>query len=545
MTREARQQGRDPVAAWREVEKAAEIRASLLAFAEAGVAATYHACDVSDRVALARVLAEIRSSSGPIQGILHGAGVEAAARFERKEGSAVEATIAAKVDGAIALMAELRADPAPFFIGFGSISGRFGGLGQTDYSMASEMLCKLVQWFRAQRPDGAAVAIHWPAWDEIGMAMRPESKLALEMGGQRFMSPSEGIEHLCDEIVQRAPEGEVLLLDRAGTLDLDGTLPSPGQRRRYLRRRHALARLPLIEGLQQLDEDHAVVAELRFDPAQDPFLREHAHNGVPLLPAVIGVEAIAEAASLLAGGAGAVMLRDVEIVAGMRFFTGQPQQAQVHVVRHGDSLRCQLASDFHNRSGELIEPGRIHVRATAELDTRPALDRPAPDAAPAPAAWYEMRYRDQATARREGLVFHGPSLRCLRRGSLHANGAWGEIVAPAVTEIGGARAPGWVVPAAVLDACLVTCGVFAHQVLGLHQLPQAFASIRFGRSSPSGRLPRAGERCTVRVQYGGRDQHRTRFDFVLSGDDGTSLLAVEGHHCILLTEAPAMREARP
>jgi acyl transferase domain-containing protein/acyl carrier protein len=540
VTREARQRGRDPVAAWREVEKVAEIRASLQAFADAGVAATYHACDVSDRSALARVLAEIRASSGSIQGILHGAGVEAAARFERKELSAVEATIAAKVDGAIALMSELH-EPAPFFIGFGSISGRFGGLGQTDYSMASEMLCKLVQWFRAQHPDGAAVAIHWPAWDEVGMAMRPESKLALEMSGQRFMPPLEGIEHLCDEIARRAPEGEVLLLDRAGALDLDGILPAPGDRRRYLRREDALARLPLIDGLRQLDEDRELVAEMRFHPAQDPFLREHEHQGVPLLPAVIGIEAIAEAASLLAGDARIIALREVEIVSGMRFFTGQPQEARVRVVRHGQDLRCLLASDFHNRSGELIEPGRVHVSALVELDTRPVSALPEAGIAQeaAPDAWYEMKYRDRASARREGLVFHGPSFRCLRRVSLHATGAWGEIVAPPVAELGGGRGQGWLVPVAVLDACLVTCGVFAHQVLGLRQLPHAFTAIRLCR------LPRARELCTVRVQYRGREQQRTCFDLVLSGDDGTPLLAIEGHRCILLAEAPATLEARP
>jgi hypothetical protein len=212
------------------------------------------------------------------------------------------------------------------------------------------------------------------------------------------------------------------------------------------------------------------------------------------------------------------------------------------VVQHGEGLRCQLVGDFHNRKGELIEPGRVYASAMVELDTRPVSAVPEPGiagkAALAPGAWYEMRYRDRATARREGLVFHGPHFRCLRRVSMQATGAWGEIVAPPVAELGGERARGWLVPAAVLDACLVTCGVFAYQVLGLRQLPHAFAAIRLGR------LPRAGEVCTVRVQYRGRDQQRTRFDFVLSGDDGMPLLVVEGHHCVVLAEAPAMLEAR-
>ena len=48
----------------------------LRTFAAAGVEATYHACDVGDRDSLAAVLDTIRGTSGPIEGILHGAGVE-------------------------------------------------------------------------------------------------------------------------------------------------------------------------------------------------------------------------------------------------------------------------------------------------------------------------------------------------------------------------------------------------------------------------------------------------------------------------------------
>ena len=69
-----------------------------------------------------------------------------------------------------------RQDPLEVFLAFGSVSGRFGGHGQTDYSLASDMLAKLIQRFRVERPDCASIVFHWPAWDEIGMAMRAESR---------------------------------------------------------------------------------------------------------------------------------------------------------------------------------------------------------------------------------------------------------------------------------------------------------------------------------------------------------------------------------
>ena len=52
----ARQTGAPIAEAWEPVEKALEIDRSLAAFAAAGVRATYHTCDVSDRAALDEVL---------------------------------------------------------------------------------------------------------------------------------------------------------------------------------------------------------------------------------------------------------------------------------------------------------------------------------------------------------------------------------------------------------------------------------------------------------------------------------------------------------
>jgi hypothetical protein len=81
-----------------------------------------------------------------------------------------------------------------------------------------------------------------------------------------------------------------------------------------------------------------------------------------------------------------------------------------------------------------------------------------------------------------------------------------------------------------LDACLVACGVFAQKQLKVHQLPQAFDRLRIAR------LPRTAEVCTVRVNFRGRKDRNTRFDFTLVGDDGAVIVDAEGHQCITLSE---------
>ena len=79
----ARQAGKPTAQAWQRVEKDLEIDRTLRGFAAAGVAVSYHACDVSDRAALAETLDRIHQADGPIAGILHGAGFERSCRFER------------------------------------------------------------------------------------------------------------------------------------------------------------------------------------------------------------------------------------------------------------------------------------------------------------------------------------------------------------------------------------------------------------------------------------------------------------------------------
>ena len=56
--------------------------------------------------------------------------------------------MAGKLDGAAALMSLTRQDPLRYFIGFGSIGGRYGGNGLSDYATANDMFAKLCQWYR-------------------------------------------------------------------------------------------------------------------------------------------------------------------------------------------------------------------------------------------------------------------------------------------------------------------------------------------------------------------------------------------------------------
>lgn len=209
----ARAAGRKPNEAWDAVMRVIEVRRALAAYREAGVEATYHVCPADDAAAVARVLAAARAAAGPIHGLLHGAGFERTGRFERTSRDELLRTLAGKVDGLVTLLDALAADPLEAVVAFGSLAGRCGGIGQTAYALANDLLAKLVTRYRQDPRGTAAATIHWPGWADVGMAARPASRRALEAGGQRFLSIEEGCRHAIDEIAAGLPAAEVVILD--------------------------------------------------------------------------------------------------------------------------------------------------------------------------------------------------------------------------------------------------------------------------------------------------------------------------------------------
>ena len=204
-----------PIKAWEKIEKAIEIVRNLQTLRDENIDFTYHSCDMTDAGAVRHLVRTIMDKDRHITGVIHGAGFEAACRLEKKRIENVRRTLDVKVKGAITLLQELETmSVAPdYVIGFSSVSGRFGGVGQTDYCMANDMLAKLVDWYSIHNPHCRSLCFHWPAWGEIGMAVRPESKIALEAAGLNFMPPNEGINHLLDEIEFGSNEREIVIAD--------------------------------------------------------------------------------------------------------------------------------------------------------------------------------------------------------------------------------------------------------------------------------------------------------------------------------------------
>ena len=531
--REARERKEPPLVAWGRIEKAIEIDANLRAYEQAGVDVVYHQCDLSDRRQLAGVLDRIRRTSGELVGILHGAGFEKSCRFKNKKQELVERTFSAKVEGATSLMELTQQDPLRYFIAFGSTSGRLGSHGQADYCAANDMLAKQVNRFRHARDGCRAVTFHWHAWDEVGMAVRPEIAGVLKGFGLKFMPSQEGVQFVAQELKAGLPEPEVLVTEWSQYRRLcpqsvnerqllDDAVP---RSRDAIENRHeVISELPLVDDILVWERGEKITTLTHYDPEKDPFLLQHTLRKKPVLPLVCSLEAFAEAGQLLTGAA-VREFRDLQIESGLRFFSDRIQSAEsrLELVSSG-RLECELACDFVNQRGVTMQQARPYLRGQMVLgDPRFPREFTQPKD---PHEWSLVEYPDN-----DPIIYHGPIFRCLKHAWGNKETAICRLVAPReLSEFGGRREGSqWCFSPALLDACFWAAGghlwVYHDQAIGI---PQSIERLLVGRR------PQPEEECRLQLWFQGGSDTEGGFKMVLFGADGEMLFFIDGFHNVVI-----------
>ncbi len=508
---------RHPLAIWERAEKEIRLHQTLREHADAGVRFTYHRVDVRNAAALAQVLTKIRDAGLPIRGILHGSGVEKASTFPRKSRRGIRDTFFVKVLGLQHLMALTLSDPIEVVIGFGSISGRFGGPGQTDYASASELLAKLLSAHR-RKTGVRGTTFHWPAWAEVGMAVRPETRFVLGRAGQKLMPTREGISHFIREIEAGLPEAEVVIVDDPTFLDLDRTAVPAARGDLIVSATTASAEQPLLECSLDSGGNGERIFEVRFDPLRDPFLVDHQHEGNPLLPAAIGLEALSEAALCDRPAAVSFTIEQPKIHSALRFYRSGEIWTRVLAEAQDGCCHTELRGEFITRKLRLGEADRCFLSAKVRLGVlgEPPL---APARPPQNVTFSEVVYPDSVDRANPLRVYHGPTLQALKRVYSDGITTWGFLMAPNPQSLRPQRRETpWRLPAALLDGCLLACGSFAYQYESVYSLPSQFERLVMLRH------PEPGSVCLVELRFLRRDAASLYFDFILSDSSGRPVL---------------------
>jgi NADP-dependent 3-hydroxy acid dehydrogenase YdfG/acyl carrier protein len=158
--------------------------------------------DVTDRAAMAKVIAQGRLDFGEINGVLHTAGLPGGNRISSQDRAEAADIRSPKVEGSMVLAEVLRGEPLDFFVLCSSVSAVIPAPGQSAYAAANVFQNYFAAWCRnlLKIP---AVAIGFDAWQEIGMAAEmvlPEGfEQVKEERLRTAMSTAEGI-----EVIRRA-----------------------------------------------------------------------------------------------------------------------------------------------------------------------------------------------------------------------------------------------------------------------------------------------------------------------------------------------------
>ncbi|WP_431727286.1 SDR family NAD(P)-dependent oxidoreductase [Verrucosispora sp. TAA-831] len=165
---------------------AAELRAELTGL---GAAVSVAACDVTDREAVAALLASIPADR-PLAAAVHAAGVLDDGVITSLTPERLDRVLRVKVDGARHLHELTAGQRVGALVLFSSFAGAVGGAGQANYAAANAYLDALAE---QRREDGLpATAVAWGPWAGAGMAAGAVGE-RLARDGVRPMPPERAL----------------------------------------------------------------------------------------------------------------------------------------------------------------------------------------------------------------------------------------------------------------------------------------------------------------------------------------------------------------
>ena len=296
----------------------------------AGGRALWRSANLMDGPAVSAIVDEIRAAHGRIDVLVHAGGIEISRKLSEKDAKEFDLVFDIKACGFFSLLRAAEGLPLGATVVFSSVAGRFGNAGQTDYSSANALLCAMSSALHRARPETRAIAIDWTAWGGIGMATRGSIPQIMAAAGISMLPPESGIPTVRRELVAGGGSGELVV---AGTLGIMGAEFDETGGLDVAKVEALLAKrgrpFPMIGQVKAARLYGGLVVETTLDPAEQPFLFDHQIDGVPVLPGVMGTEAFAEIASVLAPGLHVVAVEDETFLSPFKFHRGR--RATLHL----------------------------------------------------------------------------------------------------------------------------------------------------------------------------------------------------------------------
>ncbi|GHO91077.1 hypothetical protein KSF_011250 [Reticulibacter mediterranei] len=255
----------------------------------AGIHYHYVSIDVQDALGVAQAIHEIEARLGPITAILHGAGVNDPALLSTLNEETFKKTLAPKVRGLENILSAISPQRIKYLIAFGSIIARTGMQGEAHYALANEWLGHITEAFQRAYPACFCLCIEWSVWSGVGMGERLGRVEALRAEGIMPIPVEAGIALFRQLLSQRQTTARIVVSGRFSTVP---TLKMATWQLPFLR----FLEKPLIfyPGVE-------LVVDVEMSTTTDLYLNDHQLEDERLVPAVIGLEAMAQIAMAVTG----------------------------------------------------------------------------------------------------------------------------------------------------------------------------------------------------------------------------------------------------
>jgi len=317
------------------LKKADTVRQNIQEMTDFGATVTFIQTNIASRQSVDDAFSIISAKGIVVDAVVHGAGTEESRPLAEKDTAAFRRIYHPKVQGALNILENIPS--STFFLSMGSIAGRFGNQGQSDYSAANDAVAYVCQ----QRNN--ALHICWSAWADVGMASR---------GGMDHLLTSKGIDLLpVDFAVQQSIAmlehrflGEVIV---AGSL---GDLPMPSTQ-------------PLIQYATL--GSHGIHGHTTFNPIDSKWLQDHSIGDTPIFPGVMGLELMAQSIATIQPK----QIHSIERVnfeRPIKFHRNQRVDFEVTTQFHVNKVDCTLYS-VRKLAGNRTQK-TLHFTATMRIE---------------------------------------------------------------------------------------------------------------------------------------------------------------------------------
>ena len=488
----------------------------------AGGTAYYYSLDLRNGDKVAAVVDDIRRRHGKIDVLLHAGGLLIDRTLPSKEPYQFALVFDVKADGFFNLLNAAKGMPIGATVSFSSVAGRFGNNGQSDYSSANDLLCKISSSMRTWRPDTRGIAIDWTAWGQIGMAARGSVQAILESLGVDMLPPEAGVPTIRRELTYGATRGELVVASRLGAW-LEEKDPTGGLDVEKLNAQLAARKNPLlmVGQVKSYRLYGGIEVETTLDPTLQPFLFDHAPDeGTPWLPGVMATEALAELASVAAPGYRVASIENEQMMGAMKFFRMEPRtlylSATVRPAANGELLaKATLRSVTKPTKEGLPVQVKEHFSATVRLTTAPAeqpvmaFTLPSADSLPITGAEIYKSF------------FHGPAYQVIERAGI--DGA--TCLALMAHDLGPNTEPASadsIMAPRLVELCFQSAALWTERVTGAMGLPLGFEKVTAYRQPEEA----AGRRltCVCTTPNGGE-----RFNATVVDEAGNMFVALAGY----------------